>query len=145
MRPNSKQKNTKQKLTVTIYQKVFNTIDEMIKEFRDLHPEFVNIFKYEENSYPDQVSNDVLLYFSNNHPDIANRTNLAASVNVSANKVSLKTNKYFSVEWSFKYDKEGNISNLVSTIGVFTKEKNHEDLDNLITNLNNYSWEVITK
>ena len=142
---NQKPNNTKAKLELTVYQKSFSSVESMIKEFKELHPEFLNIFTYEENNNPTQIANDVLMYFNNNSPDIGSMLNLPVAVSISSNKVSLKTNKFFSVGWSFKYDREGNISDLSSTIIVFTKDKNPDDLDNLIKNLNDYSWSILEK
>lgn len=139
------EKSFKPKFTLTIYQKSFKSIESMVKEFRELHPEFSNIFSYEETVIPSQMAHDALMYFANNNPDITNRTNLPLAINVSANKVSLKTNKFFSVEWSFKYDREGNISDLNASIGVFSREKNSNELEDLITNLTSYSWKIMQR
>lgn len=142
---NQRPNNTKAKLELTVYQKSFESVESMIKEFKELHPEFLNIFTYEENNNPTQIANDVLMYFNNNSPDIENKLNLPVAISISSNKVSLKTNKYFSVGWSFKYDREANISELSSTIIVFAKDNNPEDLDNLIKNLSDYSWKILDK
>ena len=42
-----------------------------------------------------------------NIPSLNNKYNL--SLNVSINRVELKTNKFFSFKWDYKYDKNGDI------------------------------------
>ena len=144
MRPNFKNSNrpkAKAKMTITSFEKEFESFGNMINEFKTLHPEFVNIFIHEETNTAEAAAYDVLEYYINNVPNVVERTNLPLSITVTANKVALKTCKFFSFEWSFTYDKEGTISNLVATISVFTKEKNTEDVDKLMNTLTN-AWSL---
>lgn len=136
-KPFDKSKNKpKAKMITTMYEKAFDSFKDMIDEFRNIHPEFSQIFTYDDDEVkPEYAASDALNYFSKNMPIIANRSNLPVSVSACANKVTLKTAKFFSVEWNFKYDKEGNITDLVAIITTFTRERNYEELDNLINSL----------
>ena len=125
----------KARMTTTSFEKEFTSIADMVDEFKTLHPIFLDIFVHDHTDTPDQAAYDVVEYYLNNVPNVTTRTNLPLALTVSANKVSLKTMKFFSVEWSFNYDREGNISNLVATITVFTKEKNSEETDKLMNTL----------
>ena len=132
----------KPKMTVTMYEKAFESFTEMIDALRGIHPEFENIFIYDDSVVlPTDSAIDVMNYFAKNFPNATERKNIPVTISISANKVSMKTSKFFSFEWSFKYDKEGNISDLVSIITTFTREKNFEDLDNMISKLKE-SWNV---
>ena len=104
---------------------------------------FINIFTQnaEEYNNPACLIDEVVRYISFNVPNVSTRFNLPVSLNITANRVALKTSKFFSVEWSFKYDKEGNISDITSVIGTFTKERNPEELDAMINILKD-SWNV---
>jgi hypothetical protein len=144
MRPNFKNSNrpkAKSKMTITSFEKEFETFEDMIADFKTLHPEFANIFHHEVCTTANEAAYDVLDYYLSNIPNVAERTNLPLSVTVTANRVALKTCKFFSFDWNFTYDKEGNISNLVATISVFTKEKNTEDVDKLMNTLTN-AWSI---
>lgn len=130
------------KMTVAFYEKAFESFVDMVKELKTLHPEFCEIFNNpEEEMNAEWAIFDALSYFNNNSPVINERKNLPVSINITSNKVALKTNKYFSIEWTFKYDKDANISNLVATIGTFTKLKNSDELNAMIEILNN-TWSV---
>lgn len=138
----NQQNNTKPRLKVTMYEKAFETFSDMIFEFKNLHPEFLNIFTYADTDTSTDAANDVCEYFKTNMPNITNRTNLPMAISVSANKVSLKTNRFFSFEWSFKYDKEGNVTNLSAIITTFTKERNSDELNNMIASIQGSGWRV---
>ena len=133
----------KPKMTVTFYEKAFSSFLEMIEEFKKLHPEFSEIFNNNDDNemYADWAASDVLDYYKRNIPVIDQRKNLLMTVSIAANKVSLKTNKFFSVEWSFKYDRNCNISDLVAVITTFTKDNNPEELNAMIDILKD-SWNV---
>lgn len=131
----NKNNKKKTKMTITSFEKEFTSFTEMIDEFKTLHPEFLNIFTHEETGTSGAATYDVVEYYLNNIPNIATRTNLPLSISATANKVVFKTSKFFSFGWEFRYDKEGNITNPVATISVFTKEKNPEDVDKLMNKL----------
>lgn len=134
------------KMTMTLYSKEFESFSSLIEELKSLHPEFAEIFTYEENSnHPTDAADDVLKYFLKHNPNVVKRENLPMSVNVTANRVALKTNKFFSIEWIFKYTREGFITDLVATISTFTKEQNPEELDNMITKLGEMSWNIVER
>lgn len=125
---------TKTRMIANAYEKEFETFEEMIEELKSLHPTFVEIFEETEaDSF--SVMSSVLQYFAENAPDVLERNNLPVNISVSANRVALKTAKFFSFEYSFKYDKEGNISDLVATVTTFTKDENPAELDEMIVKL----------
>ena len=142
-KPNQHNQKPKAKMTITSYEKSFETFERMIEEFKTLHPEFPEIFNYEEVNINTAIY-DVLRYFNEHIPNVQERINIPMNVSISANKLSMKTNKFFSFEWSFKYDKEGNISDIVAAITVFTKERNYEELDAMIEILKN-NWTLREK
>ena len=136
----------KPKMTMTLFQKEFEVFSILIAELKELHPEFANIFTYEDNSdHPSDAAYDVLKYFEKFNPNVTKRENLPMSINVSANRVTLKTNHFFTIEWSFKYTREGFVTDLVATITTFTREQNSEELDAMITALGEKSWKVVEK
>ena len=148
----SNQRNSKQyqnnqkprpKMTTTSYEKAFETFEGMIEELETLHPEFKEIFNGEEVSITNAI-NEVLIYFNDHIPDPQQKTNIPMNVSISANRLSLKTNKFFSFEWNFKYDKEGNISDIVATVTTFNRERNFEELDAMIEILKE-TWNVKEK
>lgn len=135
---------TKPRMKTTYFEKAFNSLAEMISELKTLHPEFVVIFPYEDEVVtPKDASSDVLKYFENFLPDVISGKNLPISISVAANKVSLKTLAFFSISWKFTYDRSGEISDLVATICTYTKEKNHPELDAMISTLEE-SWTVVS-
>ena len=130
------------KMTATMYEKAFNSFAEMVETLKNLHPEFKNIFIYDdEEVLPINSAVDVFNYFAQNMPNVTDKKNIPVSLSISANKVALKTSKFFSVEWNFKYDKDGKTSDLVATITTFTRERNYEELDEMIAKLTD-SWTV---
>lgn len=146
-RPNRPAKQTnKPKMTMTLYSKEFESFSSLVEELKTLHPEFDNIFTYEENSnHPMDAADDILKYFLKNNPNVIERTNLLMAVSVSATRATLKTNKFFTIEWSFKYTREGFITDLVATISTFTKEQNPEELNDMIVKLGEKSWNIVEK
>lgn len=139
-RPVKKQSNMK----ITTYEKSFESFTEMIDELKTLHPEMQNIFIYnDEEVNPVDSASDVLEYFSKNTPNIITGKNLPVSLSISANNILLKTAKYFSIKWKFKYDKDGNISDIYSNVTVFDREdKNSEEINTMIELLQNNGWTV---
>ena len=135
-------KNQKPKMTVTLYEKAFESISTMIEELKTLHPEFSNIFPYEDTATPRAAAYDVIKYFEDNLPDIETRSNLPMNIYVSSNRITLKTNMFFSIEWTFKYDREANITDLVATVTTFTKEQNSEELTSMIDKLVGANWTI---
>lgn len=140
MKPNKNFKQqkprTKVRMNATSYEKEFETFEEMIEELKSLHPELTEIFTIETTDADSfNVMANVLQYFANNVPDVVERNNLPVSLNVSANRVLLKTAKFFSLEYSFKYDKEGKISDLLATVTTFTKDENPAELNDMIAKL----------
>lgn len=124
----------KPKTIINTYEKKFESFNEMIDELRSLHSEISdNIFQYEINNTKDAM-NDILRYYSDNIPDITEKVNLHSSLTISANKVVLKTNKFFTIGWKFKYNKDGEISELVATVSTFTREnvENNVELQGMI-------------
>ena len=140
MKPNKNFKQqkprTKVRMNATSYEKEFETFEEMIEELKSLHPELTEIFTIETTDADSfNVMANVLQYFANNVPDVVERNNLPVSLNVSANRVLLKTAKFFSLEYSFKYDKEGKISDLLATVTTFTRDENPAELNDMIAKL----------
>ena len=135
---NFKQKpKTKARMIANSYEKEFETFEEMIVELKSLHPEFNLIFGDSSEDKVDSYTAMAMVsnYFAENAPDVENRKNLPVSVTMSANRVVLKTAKYFSFEYSFKYDREGNITDLLVTVTTFTRDENPAELDELVVKL----------
>ena len=124
-------KPAKPRMIIKNYEKKFENFKEMVDNLKILHPEMNNIFIYEdyENVNPKEVAQDVLQYFANNMPDVIERLNLPVYMSISANNVSLKTTKFFAFKWQFKYDENGFIIDLTTTVTTFNKERNPEALD----------------
>ena len=134
---NFKQKpKTKARMIANSYEKEFETFEEMITELKSLHPEFNLIFTDHEEKVDSYTAMAMVSnYFAENAPDVENRKNLPVSVTMSANRVVLKTAKFFSLEYSFKYDREGVITDLVATVTTFTKDENPAELDEMVAML----------
>ena len=139
MKPNKNFKQqkpkTKARMLAKSYEKEFETFEDMIIELKSLHPEFTEIFVEDTEADAFGVMTRVLQYFAVNVPDVLERNNLPVSLNMSANRALLKTAKFFSFEYSFKYDKEGHISDLLATVTTFTREQNPAELDEMIVKL----------
>lgn len=133
-KPYNKKPRVKKENNIIFFERSFETLSDMVAELKSLHPEIrEKILPYEdENVTSDNLISDVLNYYSNNIPDVVNCKNLICSLNVTASKVALKTNKFFTLEWKFKFDKNGFITDIVSTISVVTREKNSQVLDDML-------------
>lgn len=140
-------KNTKpfvkKRLDTTTYEKKFKSFDELVNELRDLHPEFSNIFRYADDVVtPTNMLNDVANYFVDNMPNLETRENLPVSINLNANKVTLKTNRFFIVKWQFRFDNETKeVTNINALITVLKPTKLPQELTDMINILED-SWEV---
>ena len=139
-KPNQNTQRPRSKMTTLSYEKAFETFEGMIDELKTLHPELAEIFKYEETNVAGAIY-DVLRYFNDHMPNVQQKANIPMSVSISANKLTLKTTKFFSFEWNFKYDKDGNISDIVATVTAFVRERNFEELDAMIEILKS-EWTV---
>jgi len=148
MKNNNSKNFTRPRIIPTTYTKTFKSFDEMLQEIKGLHPEMLNIF-ISENNDPINASLDVLEYYNTNIPDIVNRVNLPLALSISSNKVSLKTAKFFSVYYSFKYDRNGQVSDTRVSITVFEKEntENTEEINEMldIITAENSGWELYVK
>ena len=135
----------KANVIVTNYERKFDNFFDMIDELKVIHPEINdNIFNNGTIVKVEDALDDIIDYITRNRPSIMERTNLGVSLNISANKVTLKTNKSFSFGWRFKYDKDANVTDVVAFISVFTKEnvKLFEDIQNMIDTLES-NWEKV--
>lgn len=143
------QKTTKPRMIATNYEKKFETLKQMVEELKTLHPEMSNIFAdtdYPE-LYPCDLMANALGYFNENMPNIVDKVNLPVSLSVNASKVILKTCKFFTLAWKFFYDENGFVTDIVTTITTFTKEKGriNEDLEAMCNMINNQEngWAII--
>ena len=144
---NRKPRTEKEKIVITTYEKKFEDFFVMIDEMRALHPEIdENIFAGQEVGSVTEALKLVTGYFNECVPDLSDKKNLNCSLTVSANKVVLKTNKFFTIAWKYKYDRESNISDIVANITLFTREgyKLYEDIANMV-NILEESWTVVEK
>ena len=140
MKPNKNFKQqkprTKVRMLASSYEKEFETFEEMVREFKSLHPELNEIFAINpEDADSFTTMSSVLQYFANNAPDVIEANNLPVSITVSANRVMLKTAKFFSLEFSYRYNKEGIITDLLATVTTFTKDQNPAELDEMVAKL----------
>lgn len=144
----TKQVSKKPKMTVTNYQMQFETLEDMVKSLVNLHPEMKNIFHLEDNERitPRDLQDDALAYFTLNEPNVVDGTNLPVSITVNANGVTLKTAKFFSVKWNFKYDKTGFVQDIIATVSTFIFNPNavSESLLLMIDKLEE-SWNIVEK
>lgn len=125
-------------VVVTNYQRNFDNFFDMIDELKLIHPEINdNIFNNGTIVKVEDALDDIIDYVTRNRPSITERTNLGISLNLSANRLTLKTTKSFSFGWRFKYDRENNITDVVSFVSVITKENARvfEDIQNMIDTL----------
>lgn len=146
MKPNKNFKQqkprTKVRMLASSYEKEFETFEEMVREFKSLHPELNEIFAINpEDADSFTTMSSVLQYFANNAPDVIEANNLPVSITVSANRVMLKTAKFFSFEFSYKYNKEGIITDLLATVTTFTRDRNPAELNEMLEKLNE-GWSV---
>lgn len=154
-----KQKNTNQKtqkqpspIIITNYSKNFNSFIEAINELRELDPEIKRILvtdiyidneEYREVDTTYAAAKDVYMYFTSIFPDIVERTNLHTSLTISATRVTLKTNSFFTIGWNFKYDKENRITNIRVNVTTFTRENKMLLIDEALKA--NTSWKTDNK
>ena len=141
-----------QKHTPKVFEKKFNSLTEMVLNLRELHPEIKNILPYSDNDKeeeyqitPGDLSTDVLNYFAENSPNLEEKKNLPVNISITSNKAYLKTNKFFSIGWAFKYNKEGEISDVVATVIAFVRDKNLTAIDKLLEALQNENnnWKFV--
>ena len=111
---------TKNKIATINFKKKFKSFAEIITEFKNIHPEMAIIFNYDEYNNVTEAIYDIMTYVSkdDNIPSLDNKYNL--SLNVSINRVELKTNKFFSFKWDYKYDRNGDIvSDFYAVLTIF--------------------------
>ena len=145
-KPYTKKPRAKQQTSILTFEREFEDLRDLIIGFKALHPEIEsNIFPYNEDEIdPKNMIEDVLNYFTKNCiPDIIQGSNLFCSINVSANRVTLKTNKFFTIGWNYKFDRNGFVTDIKATVTVFSREKNSEALNSMIEVLND-RWTVVT-
>lgn len=142
-----KQFNQNSRIVPINFRKKFSSLDEMISEFKEIHPEMGYIFNYDkyDNSVSDAIY-DVITYFNQeeNFPSLNKRYN--PSLNVSINKLELKTNKFFSFKWEYKYNKEGYItSDFYATLTAFKGNYASDEIKDMIDYLENKDngWEKV--
>ena len=110
----------KTKISTIDFRKNFKSFGEMIDEFKRIHPEMQEIFNYDSYETTTEAIYDIFTYVSKDEhiPSLSNKYNI--SLTVSVNRVELKTNKFFSLKWDYKYDKNGNIvSDFTAVLTVF--------------------------
>lgn len=136
-------KTQKPKVIVTNYEKSFETLELMVEELKTLHDEFKEIFYYEsyENVSPEALIEDALGYFKDNYPNVSEGKNLPVSLSINSNSVVIKTAKFFTVKWSYKYDRTGFITDIAAVVTVFSREG--YDKSNLESALIK-DWKVVT-
>lgn len=153
-RKNTNQKTQKQPspIIITNYSKNFNSFIEAINELRELDPEIKRILvtdiyidneEYREADTTYAAAKDVYMYFTSIFPDIVERTNLHTSLTISATRVTLKTNSFFTIGWNFKYDKENRITNIRVNVTTFTRENKMLLIDEALKA--NTSWKTDNK
>lgn len=142
-------KPRKSNVKVTIYTKNYETLEEMVNDLVNLHPEMNNIFHLEdeETITPRYLHDEALAYFASNEPNVVDGINLPVSISVSANGVTLKTAKFFTLRWNFKYDRDsGFVTDVTATITTFVKNPNaiNRALENMIAILED-EWNVVER
>lgn len=149
MKP-QKNYNNKPKNTITTYEKTFKSFNEMIKELRDLDENIAKILTTdsaaEQNTEADQTycsSRDVYEAFSEMFPDIANRNNIHTSLTISSNRVIIKTDKFFTFGWKFKYNRDLEIYDITAVVTTFTRTGIKSEIDDKLKN--DEAWTVPEK
>ena len=153
MKNNHQPKRTQSTVTIKNYEKHFETFASMINELKSLHPEvdyiFTNLSK--ENFDPTPVNAIFCLidYVNGGRvPDVNTRANLPVALSFAANKASLKTMNFVSFSWSFKYNKDNTITDIVANFVTYSRGNNDsEELVNTINILTNKEngWKDITR
>lgn len=130
-KPNQNKKQSQSPMIITTYTKDFESFIQAVNELRELDPEIKRILATnssigdEERREADTTyvaARDVYTYFNDMFPDIVERKNLHTSLTVSATRITLKTNSFFTIEWKFKYNKDYQITDIKVAITTFTKE-----------------------
>lgn len=142
-------KPRKPSIKVTNYAKNYETLEDMVNDLVNLHPEMSNIFHLEDGEAitPMYLHDEALAYFASNEPNVIDGKNLPVSISVSANGVTLKTAKFFTLKWFFKYDKDsGFVTEVTATITTFVKDERRINpaLGNMIAILED-EWTVVEK
>lgn len=142
-------KPRKSNVKVTNYAKNYETLEDMVNDLVNLHPEMNNIFHLEdeETITPNYLHDEALAYFTSNEPNVIDGKNLPVSIAVSANGVTLKTAKFFTLRWFFKYDKDsGFVTDVAVTITTFVRDAKRINpaLENMINILED-EWTVVER
>lgn len=142
-------KPRKSNVKVTNYAKNYETLADMVNDLVMIHPEMNNIFHLEDGEAitPRYLHDEALAYFTANEPNVIDGKNLPVSISVSANGVTLKTAKFFTLKWFFKYDKDsGFVTDVTATITTFVKNQNaiNRALENMINILED-EWTVVER
>lgn len=140
-------KPRKSNVKVTNYAMRYETLEAMVNDLVTLHPEMKNIFHLEdgENITPRYLHDEALAYFASNEPNVAEGTNLPVSISVNANGVTLKTAKFFTLRWNFKYDRDsGLVTDVTAYITTFIKDEKRVNtaLANMMDILDR-EWELV--
>ena len=148
-----KQQNKKVpvKNIITTYEKKFDSFIKMIKELRSLDDGITEILctdttEVEEKANIDQTycsARDAYDYFANIFPDIISHRNMHTSLTISSNRVTIKTDKYFTIGWKFKYDKDQNITDISAIVTTFTRPDIKSNLNEKLQS--EESWTVVER
>lgn len=101
----------KKRLGITNYKKQFKSFEEAIKEMVSIVPQLSDyVLKHyadeeEKTVTIDSVYSSIADLFEEHIPNISRRENLLWEFQISANKVSIKTDKFVSFGWNIKSEK----------------------------------------
>lgn len=144
---NNSTRTRKPKVKVTTYENRYESLEQMVNDLITIHPEIDKIFNLEdaERITPRFLHDEALEYFTLNEPNVVEGINLPVAISITANGVSLKTAKFFTLKWNFKYDRNsGFVTDVVASISVFVKDPNKigKALANMINILED-EWKVV--
>lgn len=132
---NNYNNNKKATLNAKNFEKKFETFEDMIEELKCVNTDFKEVFASIGNNGDYEITplNAIFClidYMNNgNIPNVLTGENLPTAVSISANKASLKTAHFTSFKWSFKYNKEKELSDITAVITVFLRDKNSESVE----------------
>ena len=129
------QKEKKPTMEIITFEKEFDDFGKGIKEMCEAHPYIRSIFEdayydTEDNPVPvenlniDEVADLMFKEFDSNFPLINSNTE-RYSINMSANRCMLKTDKFIAFGYKFKYNNTGEVYDIVMTVTLFGKKKDN--------------------
>ena len=99
-------KELRKNFIITTYKKSFDDFSAGIDELRGMSSVVLDVLGKEEELTPTTAAKKVMDSFANNFPSAEDGENIFWSVDISASRCMIKTDKHISFGWKFRYNRD---------------------------------------